>query len=106
MKFYYNGKTYDTDMHLYVVGNTYLNWYPIYKDYHSHHNGSLRCKKGTISCIYVDYNSGQSFVSGFDIYIPSQMTTLDSRKVVFAESPIKARQLYEELQKGELHDNK
>lgn len=106
MEFYWKGKTYDTDKHVYVVGRTYgrqESWYSYDKgDPFYDSNDIIKCKQGTIKHIYMDYNHGQSFVSGFDIEVPSYDYRLDSNKVVFAESPIKARQLYEDIARGKI----
>ena len=60
-------------------------------------NATIKCKKGTIINIYMDYNHGQSFVSGFDINVPSYQFRLNSNKVIFAESPQKARKKYDDM---------
>lgn len=100
MKFLFNGETYDTDKHLFVVGRTYdkVSWYSYDKgDSFYESNTIIKCKKGTIKRIYIDYNHGQSFVSGFDINVPSYHFRLNSNKVIFAESPQKARKKYDDM---------
>lgn len=100
MKFLFNGETYDTDKHLFVVGRTYdkVSWYSYHKgDSFYESNATIKCKKGTIISIYMDYNHGQSFVSGFDINVPSYQFRLNSNKVIFAESPQKARKKYDDM---------
>lgn len=106
MKFYWKGKTYDTDKHVYVAGYMYdrkSNWIPFDRENIKNYPGFIiKCKEGTINRLYIDYNHGQSFVSGFDINVPSYYHRLDSNKVIFAESPIKARQLYEDIARGKI----
>lgn len=103
MNFICNGKTYDTDKPLYIVGRDFGkgSWYPF------ENGGSLcaseatvKCKKGTIKQICMDYNHGQSFVSSFKMDIPSYGNFVNSNEAIFAESPIKARKLYEERRRG------
>lgn len=51
MKFLFNGETYDTDKHLFVVGRTYdkVSWYSYHKgDSFYESNATIKCKKGTI----------------------------------------------------------
>ena len=104
MEFYCNGKTHDTDKYLYVVGITYErngSWYPFKKgDSFYGPKDIIKCKQGTIKRIYMDYNYGQSFVKGFDIEVPSYDLSLDRNKVVFAESPQKARKKYDDMVRG------
>lgn len=96
MQFYYGGKTWDTDKPVYVVGHRYKDgsWFPFRENQTINANvgWTVKCKRGTIRNINVDYNFGQSFVCGFEIYVPSYDGTLRTSEVIIAGDSAKGHE--------------
>lgn len=105
MKFYYKDREFDTDKYVYVLFQYHKDTYHGGEWLHAIHYGMndyimnptnypIKCKRGTIKNIEIDFNNGQSFVTNFEVEIKGYEYTINAQKNFIAHNTKEPRELY------------
>lgn len=98
MKFYCQGREWDTDKPVYVAGFVIRkSWFSvknIVNDGEEVEKYGLKCRQGVISKIYMDFNNGQSYVKDFQISIPKERDNVNAHDCIISDSAKGAAELY------------
>lgn len=97
MKFYCQGREWDTDRPVYIAGFVIKkSWFPIKNITNNEEveKYGLKCRKGIISKIYIDFNNGQSYVKDIQFYIPKDQENINARGYIISDSAKGVAELY------------
>lgn len=101
MKFFCNGREWDTDAPVYVLGYCIKNWFSVdtrRKDnLHSPKMFGVVCRKERISNLKIAHEAGRSWVEDFFVTSKDGYGHLNCCDHIFGKSPKEAKRLYEEL---------
>lgn len=101
MKFCCNGREWNTDAPVYILGYCIKNWFPVntrYKDdMRKPKMVSVVCRKEHISNLVIEHDGGGSWVSDFLVTSKDGYGHLNCRDHIFGKSPQEAKRLYKEL---------
>lgn len=111
MKFRFKGIEFDTDKYVYVLchyhKDTYHGgeWchainYDMYRTTPGIKSYPIKCKRGVIKNIEVDFNHGQSFVTNFEVEVKNYHGKINIKNNFIAHTTKQARELYDEALKG------
>lgn len=97
MKFYCQGREWDTDKPVYVAGFVIRkSWFPVKNsmDNKEVEKYGLKCRKGIISKICMNFNNGQSYVNDIWVFVPKEQDTINIHGYIISDSVKGVAELY------------